>query len=82
MKGAEELAIRKPIKEEYGGGMKEFSYEDQECFAGVMDEENFFASQERQSIINHMLNNLRAEKGEQLGNVKFLEGQAIGMWLF
>ncbi|KAJ8304856.1 hypothetical protein KUTeg_018439 [Tegillarca granosa] len=77
LKGAEELAIRKPIKEEYGGGMKEFSYEDQECFAGVMDEEHFFASQERQSIINHMLNNLRAEKGEQLGNVKFLEGQAI-----
>ncbi|XP_052102475.1 anoctamin-8-like isoform X4 [Mytilus californianus] len=76
LKGAEELGIRKPLKEEYGGGMKEFNYEDQECFSGVNASE-FFSSQERQSIIHYMLNNLRANEGESLGNITFLEGQSI-----
>ncbi|VDI37868.1 anoctamin-8 [Mytilus galloprovincialis] len=76
LKVAEELGIRKPLKEEYGGGMKEFNYEDHECFSGVSDSE-FFSSQERQSIIHYMLNNLRANEGEKLGNITFLEGQSI-----
>ncbi|KAK3097735.1 hypothetical protein FSP39_012604 [Pinctada imbricata] len=77
LQGAEDLGITKPLKEEYGGGMKEFTVEDQDCFLGVEEEESFFTSQERQTIIHHMLSNLRAYKGELFGKVEFLEGQAI-----
>ncbi|XP_062571901.1 anoctamin-8-like isoform X2 [Saccostrea cucullata] len=77
LKGAEELGIQKLLKEELGGGMKEFSVEEQECFKNIEDENLFFSSQERQSIICHLLDNLRAIQGEQLGKVKFVEGQSI-----
>ena len=76
--GAEELAIRKPVKEEYGGGMKEFIFEDQEYFHGVEDVSSFLTSQERQSIVKYMLFNLRAADGDRLDKVNFVEGQAIG----
>jgi anoctamin-8 len=68
------------LKEEYGGGMKEFNFEDHDCFLGTDDSEEFFNSQERQCIIHYMLNNLRATKGEILGTIRFLEGQAISMF--
>ncbi|KAK7496840.1 hypothetical protein BaRGS_00011820 [Batillaria attramentaria] len=77
LEGAEEIAIRKPLRREYGGGMKEFVVEDQECFEGVGDEETFLTSQERQSIVHHMLNELRATEGEELEKAKFVEGQPI-----
>ncbi|KAL5004591.1 hypothetical protein ScPMuIL_018047 [Solemya velum] len=77
LRGAEELSIRKPLKMDYGGGMKEFTFEDQDCFAGVEEEQDFFTSQERQSIVHHMVWNLRAVEGEQLGKIKFLQGQSI-----
>ena len=78
LKGAEELAIRKPVKSDFGGGMKEFVFEDQEYFLGVDDSTTFLTSQERQSIVKHMLYNLRAVEGDTLNKMKFLEGQAIG----
>ena len=78
LKGAEELGIQKLLKEDLGGGMKEFTFDEQECFYNIEDENQFFSSQERQSIICHLLDNLRATKGEQLGKVKFVEGQSIG----
>lgn len=72
------MGIQKVLKEELGGGMKEFTYEEQECFRNIEDGNLFFNSQERQSIIHHLLDNLRAIQGEQLGKVKFVEGQSIG----
>ena len=72
------MNIKKILKDDYGGGMKEFTFEDQDCFAGVEDQESFFTTQERQSIVYHMINNLRATQGEQLDKIKFLEGQPIG----
>ncbi|KAK3610260.1 hypothetical protein CHS0354_022322 [Potamilus streckersoni] len=77
LKGAEEIGLQKPLKSVYGGGKKEFMYDEQECFEGVEDETGFFSSQERQSIVYHMLLNLRALEGETLGKIKFLEGQSI-----
>ncbi|KAL3867152.1 hypothetical protein ACJMK2_044375 [Sinanodonta woodiana] len=77
LKGAEEIGLQKPLKSVYGGGKKEFMYDEQECFEGVEDERGFFSSQERQSIVYHMLLNLRALEGETLGKIKFLEGQSI-----
>ena len=72
------MGICKPLRLDYGGGKREFVYDEQECFEEVEEEEAFLSSQERQSIVYHMLMNLRAEPGEVLGKVKFLEGQSIG----
>ncbi len=72
------MTLHKKIRSEYGGGLKEFVFEDQEYFEGVEDSTTFLNSQERQSIVRHMLHNLRATEDDQLGNIKFLDGQAIG----
>jgi len=80
MKGAEELCIRKPVIPEYGGGNKEFVFEDRQFFVGSDNLETFFTSQERQSIVRHMLFSLRAHQGDILDDVRFLEGQAIGRY--
>jgi anoctamin-8 len=80
LRTAEELGIRKPVKPEYGGGNKEFVYDDQDFFIGTENATSFLTSQERQSIVRHMLFSLQAHQGETLGNIKFNEGQAIGMF--
>jgi len=79
MKGAEELCIRKSVKPEYGGGNKEFVFEDQHFFVGSDNPGTFFTSQERQSVVRHMLFSLRAHQGDTLDEIHFLEGQAVGM---
>ncbi|XP_077988796.1 anoctamin-8-like isoform X2 [Glandiceps talaboti] len=77
LKGAEELDIRKKVKEEYGGGLKEFSCEEESIYEDIENPAVFFTSEERQEIVLFMLNNLRAEEGDTLGKVKFVEGQPI-----
>ncbi|XP_038077941.1 anoctamin-8-like isoform X1 [Patiria miniata] len=77
LKGAEDLGLRKPIKEEYGGGLKEFTCAEEGIFEGVDNKKEFFSSQQRQAIVHHMLLNLRAIEGDKLGKIKFLEAQAI-----
>ncbi|XP_033634933.1 anoctamin-8-like isoform X1 [Asterias rubens] len=77
LKGGEELGLRKPLKEEYGGGLKEFTCAEESIFEGVDNEKEFFSSQQRQAIVNHMLLNLRAVDGDKIGKVRFHEGQAI-----
>jgi anoctamin-8 len=81
LRTAEELGIRKPVKPEFGGGNKEFVYDDQDYFIGTEDDSSFLTSQERQSIVRHMLYSLQARQGEKLGKLRFIEGQAIGMCL-
>lgn len=77
LQGAEELGILKPLKADYGGGMKEFVFEDQDCFAGIEDESSFLTSQERQSIVLHFLHELRATGEDSLAGITFIEGQPI-----
>lgn len=77
LKGAESLGIRKLLKKEYGGGMKEFSFDDQDFFEGIQNEHSFLTSQERQSIVYNMINNLRSTGNEHFGEIEFREGQAI-----
>ncbi|XP_064619768.1 anoctamin-8-like isoform X2 [Lineus longissimus] len=78
LKGAEELELKKSLKTEYGGGMKEFEYNDRDCYQHSDEEDVFLTSQERQIIVRHMLYNLRAITGDNLnGKIRFLEGQAI-----
>ena len=45
LRGAEELALSKPLKQKYGGGLKEFTCEEESMFEGVRDKESFLTSQ-------------------------------------
>ncbi|XP_068030017.1 anoctamin-8 isoform X5 [Anomalospiza imberbis] len=77
LRGADEMGLRKPVKAEFGGGMRGFSCEEDYIYENIENELGFFSSQERQSIIRYWLENLRAKQGESLHNIHFLEGQPI-----
>ena len=78
LRGLEELHVPKHVKEELGGGRKEFSLAEGGNFHHIEDAEKFLTSADRQSVLLHFLNGLRAEKGDSVGNIKFREGEAIG----
>ena len=46
-------------------------------FVNIEEADKFLTSGERQSIILHFLNSVRAETGETVGDIKFREGEAI-----
>ena len=77
LRGAEELGLKKQVKSEYGGGMREFIFDEQDCFAGIDEEKSFLSSQERQSVVRMFLYELRATDGEQLDRIHFRGGQPI-----
>ncbi|RMB89756.1 hypothetical protein DUI87_33771 [Hirundo rustica rustica] len=78
LRGADEIGLRKPVKAEFGGGMRSFSCEEDYIYENIENELFFFTSQERQkNIIRYWLENLRAKQGEALHNIHFLEGQPI-----
>ncbi|XP_031641381.1 anoctamin-8 isoform X2 [Oncorhynchus kisutch] len=77
LRGAEEMGLRKSLKQEFGGGTRSFSCEEDYIYENIESELCFFTSQERQSIIKYWLDNLRAKQGEVLHNIHFLEGQPI-----
>ncbi|KAM4552860.1 anoctamin-8 isoform 3-T3 [Odontesthes bonariensis] len=82
LRGAEQMGMYKPIKPQFGGGMRRFSCEEDNIYENIESELCFFTSQERQSIIKYWLDNLRAKQGEVLHNIHFLEGQPIIPELF
>ncbi|KAM8794860.1 anoctamin-8 [Eudromia elegans] len=77
LRGADEIGLRKPVKAEFGGGMRSFSCDEDYIYENIENELYFFSSQERQNIIRYWLENLRAKQGEALHNIHFLEGQPI-----
>ncbi|TRY66633.1 hypothetical protein DNTS_007780 [Danionella cerebrum] len=77
LRGAEEMGLQKAVKPEFGGGSRSFSCDEDYIYENIESELCFFTSQERQSIIKHWLDNLRAKHGEVLHNVHFMEGQPI-----
>ena len=46
-------------------------------FVNIEDADKFLTSADRQSILLHFLNSIRAEAGDSLGNLAFREGEAI-----
>ena len=72
---AENLGLKKKLK---GGGITDFKYDERMNFEGSDDPTTFFTSGERQSMILEMINDLRAVQGDELGKIKFVEGQQIG----
>ncbi|KAK5618128.1 hypothetical protein CRENBAI_021983 [Crenichthys baileyi] len=77
LRGAEQMGMYKTVKPQFGGGMRRFSWEENNIYENIESELCFFTSQERQSIIKYWLDNLRAKQGEMLHNIHFLEGQPI-----
>jgi anoctamin-8 len=58
LKGAEDQELKKPIKPNYGGGIKEFIFDEQEFYLNIEESDLFFTTQEKQSIINEVLNQI------------------------
>ena len=79
MKAAEEIHLPKSLRQEFGGGLKEFIGSESSCFEGSDDEARFFTTQERQSLVLHLLHTLRAGPQDlhSLPGLKMVEGQAI-----
>ncbi|XP_046821754.1 anoctamin-8 isoform X1 [Vespa crabro] len=79
LKAAEEVHLPKALRQEYGGGLKEFVGSEASCFKGSDDEAHFFTTQERQSLVLHLLHTLRAGPQDlhSLSGLKLVEGQAI-----
>ncbi|XP_067108954.1 anoctamin-8-like [Osmerus mordax] len=75
--GAEQVGVIKAVKPQYGGGKRRFLCEESNIYLNIESEVCFLSSQERQSIIKFWLDNLRADQGEVLHNLHFLEGQPI-----
>jgi anoctamin-8 len=74
LKGAEELELKKPIKQIYGGGVKEFIFEEQEFFDNIENEDLFLTTEEKQTIINLILNKIECDNDV---DVIDLEGKKI-----
>jgi len=71
--------LPKSLRQEFGGGLKEFVGSEANCFEGSDDEIRFFTTQERQSLVLHLLHTLRAGPHDlhSLPGLKMVEGQAI-----
>ena len=69
----------KSLRQEFGGGLKEFVGSEASCFEGSDDETHFFTTQERQSLVLHLLHTLRAGPHDlhSLPGLKMVDGQAI-----
>ncbi|OWK51294.1 Anoctamin-8 [Lonchura striata] len=79
LRGADEMGLRKPVKAEFGGGMRGFSCEEDYIYENIENELGFFSSQvgPGDGLRGTGYGNLRAKQGESLHNIHFLEGQPI-----
>ncbi len=78
LRGLEMMQVPKLLRADLGGGWKEFTIKEKDSFEGVTDMDVFLTSQERQSILLHLLNSVRAEKSMVIADrIKFREGEAI-----
>uniref|UniRef100_UPI00358F8113 anoctamin-8 n=1 Tax=Myxine glutinosa TaxID=7769 RepID=UPI00358F8113 len=77
MNGAERLGLLKPIRADLGGSLRPFTVAECALFSSSICGDTLFSSQERQTIMRHWLNDLRACHGERVAGIKFHEGQPI-----
>ncbi|CAB3406145.1 unnamed protein product [Caenorhabditis bovis] len=82
LKGAELCHVKKSIKSKFGGGMRDFCFEDAQCFAGIENKHTFFSPTERTLIVKQMIDMMRVGKeGASLKlpsrTITFTEGVAI-----
>ncbi|UJR15035.1 hypothetical protein I4U23_002008 [Adineta vaga] len=77
LKGADALQLEKPIKQEFGGGYQIFLFDELELYQGVENEDQFFSTQERQSIVLHLLYSMRMNENQILNGTKFKIDQSL-----
>ncbi len=78
LQGAEELEIHKKIKASYGGGAKEFIFEEQEFYEHIEHAEKFLSTQEKQAIIFHILHQIQCDEELVLSdNVRVEQGRKL-----
>jgi anoctamin-8 len=93
LKGAHDLQLEKPIKQEFGGGYKIFLYDELDFYEGrieirvfilmiwiilgVQEEETFFTTQERQSIVRYLLYSIRVVQKQEINGIKFKVDQSL-----
>ncbi|KJH42857.1 hypothetical protein DICVIV_11154 [Dictyocaulus viviparus] len=63
LKGAELCHIKKNVKSCFGGGLREFSFEEAQCFAGIEGRNTFLTDTERAIIVKQMVDMMRAPRG-------------------
>ena len=78
LKGAEEIFLKKRLKREHGGQLRDFFMEDAVMYENIESSADFFTTQERQQITLHLLNNIRVTKTQKILGHIMVEGQAIG----
>lgn len=73
------MNLPKNLRQEYGGGLKEFVVSDANGFEGIDDETQFFTSQERQSLVLHLLHTLKAGPNDlqNIPALNLIDGQGI-----
>ncbi|CAF1031437.1 unnamed protein product [Rotaria sordida] len=77
LKGADDLQLEKPIKQEFGGGYKIFFFDELEFYEGVQDEDKFFTSQERQLIVRHLLFSIKIIQKQVISGIEFKIDQSL-----
>lgn len=78
LKGAEEIFLKKRLKQEHGGQLRDFFMEDAVMYENIDCSAEFFTTQERQQITLHLLNNIRITHTQKVDGYVMVEGQAIG----
>ncbi|ETN76763.1 hypothetical protein NECAME_11479 [Necator americanus] len=82
LKGAELCHIKKQVKSRFGGGLREFSFEEAQCFSGIEGRNTFLTDMERAFIVKQLVDMIRAPSGGltlQLPTkkVRIREGMAV-----
>ncbi|CAF0827149.1 unnamed protein product [Brachionus calyciflorus] len=83
LQGAEDLEIKKIIKTNYGGGIKEFIFDEQEFYENIENEDLFLTTQERQSIIYDILYQIRCDNNDEqiiVNDKKVPNGRRLIFW--
>ncbi|CAG9859654.1 unnamed protein product [Phyllotreta striolata] len=79
LRAAEEYHLPKVLKEDKGGGLKEFCLQEMASYENSHDEKRFFTTEERQWLILHVLESIRAKPADSdvIPGVTLIEGQPI-----
>uniref|UniRef100_A0A6P7G5P8 Anoctamin n=1 Tax=Diabrotica virgifera virgifera TaxID=50390 RepID=A0A6P7G5P8_DIAVI len=79
LRAAEEYHLPKALKEDKGGGLKEFFVQDYISYENAEDEKLFFTTEERQWLVLHILESIRAKPSDVdvIPEFPLIEGQPI-----
>ncbi|XP_057653457.1 anoctamin-8 [Diorhabda carinulata] len=79
LRAAEEYHLPKALKEDKGGGLKEFFVQDFSSYENSDNEDHFFTTEERQWLVLHILESIRAKSTDinVIPELSLIEGQPI-----